>query len=247
MKKPLNRKCYGHISHLRGSRTSPGDHICNMGDQIRATVEVKDKHDRIVVLEKIDGSNVGVAKLHNICIPLIRAGYLAISSQYLHHKLFARWVYKNIERFDGLLNEGERVCGEWMAMAHGTRYKLYHEPFVIFDIMTEDSRICFDTLQKRSKEYDFINPHVLHIGGSLSIEEAMKRLGTYGFHGALDPAEGCVWRIERNELTNRYDTSSKREWIVEALVKYVRLDKEDGKYFMKREEDAIWNWYPKTK
>jgi len=232
--------------HLRGSRTGPRDHICNIGDQIRATVKVKDKHDRIVVLEKVDGSNVGVAKINNVCIPLVRSGYPAISSKYLQHKLFAEWVYKNIERFDGLLSERERVCGEWMAMAHGTRYNLFHEPFVVFDIMTESSRICFDILQKRSKEYEFINPHVLHIGGSLSIEDAMNKLGTYGFHGALDPAEGGVWRIERNELTNRFDTSSKREWIVENLVKYVRLDKEDGKYFMENEKDAIWNWYPKT-
>ena len=41
----------------------------------------------------------------------------------------------------------------------------------------------------------------IHRGGPLSIEAAMKALDTYGFHGASDPVEGAVWRIERNELT----------------------------------------------
>lgn len=245
--KPLNGKCYGHIAHLRGSRTGPGDYICNIGDQIRAIVKVKDKHDRIVVLEKLDGTNVGVLRLEDdYCTPLIRSGYLAISSKYVQHKLFATWVWENIHRFNSLLKIGERACGEWLAMAHSTRYKLSHEPFVIFDIMKDNTRICNDVLQSRTSEYGFTTPHVIHIGGSLSIEEAMKKLGTYGFHGAMDPVEGCVWRIERNELTNKYDNSSPREWRVENLVKYVRLDKQDGIYFKDRNEDAIWNWYPKT-
>jgi len=34
----------------------------------------------------------------------------------------------------------------------------------------------------------------------LSIDEALRRLNVYGFHGALDPVEGAVWRVERNEL-----------------------------------------------
>jgi len=242
--KPLNGKCYGHIAHLRGSRTGPGDHICNIGDQIRAIEKVKDKHDRIVVLEKLDGTNVGVTKLNNVCVPLIRAGYLAMNTKFLQHKLFAQWVYKNIERFDGLLNEGERACGEWLAMAHSTRYKLQHEPFTIFDIMTGNDRICYDILCSRIANYEFTAPHIIHVGGSLSIKSAMEKLGKYGYHGALDPVEGAVWRIERNEFTDRWDTSSPREWIVENLVKYVRPGKEDGIYFAEREEDNIWNWYP---
>ena len=104
--------------------------------------------------------------------------------------------------------------------------------------------LCHDVLQNRVNEYGFITPHVIHIGGPLSIEDAMKKLGKYGCHGAIDPVEGCVWRIERNELTNRRDTSSPREWIVENLVKYVRPDKKDGVYFAEREEDNIWNWGP---
>lgn len=244
--KPLGIKCYGHIAHLRGSRTGPGDHICNIGDQIRATEKIKDKHDRIVVLEKLDGTNVGVAKTSKgCCISLVRSGYMAITSKYLQHKLFCTWVWENYSRFNSLLEIGERACGEWLAMAHGTRYELKHEPFVMFDIMTGNNRICNDILQDRAREYGFITPHVIHSGESLSIKEAMKKLGTYGFHGAIDPVEGCVWRIERNELVDSWNNSGPREWIVQSLVKYVRHDKVDGLYLKERDQDCIWH-FPKN-
>jgi hypothetical protein len=51
-------------------------------------------------------------------------------------------------------------------------------------------------------------------------------LGTYGTYGALDPVEGAVWRVERNDK-------------VDFLAKYVRPDKVDGSYF---EGEPVWNW-----
>ena len=245
-RKPLNRKCYGHIPHLSGSRMiNPGDHRCNIGDEIRATIKPKDRHDRIIVLEKLDGTSVGVGKMDGICIPLVKSGYLATSSKYLQHRLFANWVYENVQRFDKLLNNGERVCGEWLAMAHSTRYKLKHEPFVIFDIMVEDTRVCFPDVIERVSKFGFVTPHIIHLGCPLSVDETMNALGTYGFHGAIDPIEGAVWRIERNELVRKWETFGPRKWIVENLVKYVRPDKKDGIYFREREKDNTWNWYPK--
>jgi hypothetical protein len=47
-----------------------------------------------------------------------------------------------------------------------------------------------------------VTPKVIDRGGPLSIEAAMKAVDIYGFHGASDPVEGAVWRIERNELVN---------------------------------------------
>ena len=63
----------------------------------------------------------------------------------------------------------------------------------------------------------FITPTVLSTGGPCSIEEAMRRLGDHGHHGAVDLAEGCVWRVERRG-------------VVDFLAKYVRHDKVDGRY-----------------
>src|SRR5947209_8622042 len=63
-------------------------------------------------------------------------------------------------------------------------------------------RARYDELIVRVKNVDFVTPTVINRGPPLSIEAAMKALDTFGFHGASDPVEGAVWRIERNELAN---------------------------------------------
>ena len=139
-RKPLGRKNYGHIPHLPGSRLGPGDHKCHEGQARIATLKARDKNDEIFVQEKLDGSNVGVARLGETIFPLGRAGYMASSSRFEQHRHFSNWAYANLERFMAVLRDGERVVGEWLMQAHGTRYKLTHEPFVAFDLMIEDER-----------------------------------------------------------------------------------------------------------
>src|SRR3954451_14610433 len=119
--KPLGIKAYGSICHLPGSRLGPGDHKLNPGQAKILTEKVRDKHDVIIVQEKLDGSNVAVARLDDgSVVALGRAGYPAISSKYEQHRLFAAWVYARLGQFD-FLQPGERLCGEWLAQAHGTR------------------------------------------------------------------------------------------------------------------------------
>ncbi len=57
----------------------------------------------------------------------------------------------------------------------------------------------------------------------------MGHLADGGFHGALDPVEGAVWRVERNALVNP-GRSGERCPVVDFLAKYVRPDKIDGCY-----------------
>jgi hypothetical protein len=223
----------------------PGDHKCSEGQLVIATLKARDKHDRIICQEKCDGSNVGVAKINDQIVPLTRAGYRAETSPFEQHHIFASWALNpaRYERFYGLLTEGERICGEWMAQAHGTRYNLIHEPLVVFDLMTGTERLPFDQFKARVLAYNFVIPNTIHIGGPLSIENAMVLLQVSG-HGAIDPVEGAVWRIERNELINK-GKSSERKWIVDYLVKYVRPDKKDGIYLPEVSGQApVWNWHP---
>ncbi len=58
----------------------------------------------------------------------------------------------------------------------------------------------------------------------------MATLGTYGFHGALDPVEGVVWRVEHRGK-------------VDFLAKFVRPDKVDGLY-LEKGAPIVWNWRP---
>jgi hypothetical protein len=237
--KPLKAKNYGSIPHLPNSRLGSGDHSCPQGQSDICTVKTRDSHDLIIVQEKLDGSNVGIAKVDGKIYALTRAGYEAHTSPYEQHRKFQSWVDSQSTRFDDVLQEGERIVGEWLMQAHGTRYKLPHEPFVAFDIMRGAVRATYSDLESRLRG-KFVLPHLIHKGGAISIEDAMIRLGAFGSHGAIDEVEGIMYRVERNDQIER--NSKERAWKVDFLAKYVRKDKVDGE-FLESQTGAgtVWN------
>lgn len=225
--KPLGHKSYGSIPHLPGSRLGPGDHHCHSGQAKIATQKARDKHDFIIIQEKLDGSNVGVAKLNGQILPLTRAGYLATTSPYVQHHYFAAWVEQNRRRFHDTLNEGERICGEWLAQAHGTKYRLRHEPFVAFDLMAGKDRLSYGQMLDRVYP-NFVTPVIIGYG-PMAVDDVVLLMGSGG-HGAIDKVEGAVWRVERKGK-------------VDFLTKFVHHDKEDGKYLPEKNGTGaeIWN------
>lgn len=242
-RKPLGIKNYGSIGHLPGSRMGTGDHKCHEGQKLIATEKPRDKHDLIIVQEKLDGSNVGVALVKGELFALTRAGYIAFTSPYEQHHHFGKWVLRHAERFRAVLKEGERLCGEWLMQAHGTRYDLKHEPFVAFDLMTGSDRLVYDDFLARVAPGNFVTPYLLHRGKPLAIEEAMRLLKGRGFHGAADEVEGAVWRVERNNLVGK--NTGERRLVVDFLCKYVRPDKIDGSYLPEVSgKPAVYNWQP---
>lgn len=232
MTKPLGIKNYGSIAHLPNSRMGNGDHHCHEGQARIATQKKRDKHDEIIVQEKLDGSNVGIARVEGRIIPLSRSGYHADTSPYAQHHAFAKWVLKDQDRWLSLLKDGERITGEWLMQAHSTRYDLTHEPFVAFDLMVGIERLPYDQFLERTYARGLTVPYLIHRGEPISVQEAMVRLGDYGFHGAKDAVEGAVWRIQR-----------KGE--VDFLCKYVRPEKKDGIYLPEISgKEPIFNWQP---
>lgn len=142
-----------------------------------------------------------------------------------------------------MLKDGERLCGEWLLQAHGTRYQLPHEPFVVLDLMRGNERIVLDELTERVKDYDFVQPRLLHVGSSFSLDAALRAIAVSG-HGALDPVEGAVWRVER------YDKIEQRKggdhaWEVDFLIKYVCPEKQDGIYLpgISDVKEPMWNCF----
>lgn len=228
--KPLGIKNYGHIPHLSGSRVTPADKHCHEGQARIATEKPRDRHDIVYVTEKLDGSNVGVARVGNDIIAIQRSGYLAETSPYEQHHLFAKWVEQNKSRFLYILQDGERVVGEWLAQAHGTRYQLRHEPFVIFDLMIDHEHMPYELMVKRIQNGNFTTPFLVHKGLPIGINAALDRLGKHGQHGAIDEAEGVVWRVERR---GKFD----------FMVKYVKPYKIDGVYLPEISgKELVWNW-----
>jgi hypothetical protein len=231
-RKPLGGKAYGSIPHLPGSRMGPGDHHCHEGQALICTMRARDRHDRVIVQEKLDGSCVAVARIDGRIVALTRAGYEAHTSPWEQHQLFEAWMWRNaFERFDALLLEGERVCGEWLAQAHGTRYQLPHDPFVAFDLVVEGVRAPYDTFVDRMAGANFTTPRLIHDGAPIPVDVVVARLEPSG-HGAVDPVEGAVWRVERRGA-------------VDFLAKFVRRDKADGTYLPEVSGGpAVWNWRP---
>lgn len=230
--KPLGRKAYGSIPHLPGSRLGPADHHIHPGQDTICTAKARDKHDRIIVTEKLDGGNVAIAKVDGKIWALGRAGFPAITSPFEQHHFFDTWVQVGRSKWDAMLAEGEAVHGEWLAMAHGTRYVLDHAPFVAFDLTVGGARVTHDEMTERCAVYGVTTAHVVSDGNPISIQGALARLGDTGQHGAIDPVEGAVWRVERK---GRFD----------FMAKFVRPDKQDGKYLPEISGgEPYWHWKP---
>lgn len=233
--KPLGRKAYGSIGHIHGSRLGPGDHHVHEGQSAICTTAAP-KGTRVTVQTKLDGSCVAAALLDTgELVALGRAGYLARTSNYEMHHMWADWVETNEARFRHVLQPGERLVGEWLAQAHGTRYDLTgREPFVAFDIMTGDRRLTTDEFADRLYEgvwgddEPFATPDTM--SGPLDPLDALNELYDYG----ADEPEGVVYRVE---------TVRRGEWTVDFLAKWVRPDKIDGQYLT---GEAVWNWRPET-
>lgn len=236
--KPLGHKAYGSIPHLPGSRVGPGDYHLHEG-QARILLEKCRPGDLIIVEEKLDGACMAVANIDGEIVPLIRAGYRASDGDHEHLRAFHPWVMERADMFRQLLAQGERVVGEWLAMAHGTIYDHKHTgfaPFVAFDIFRNNERVLRDEFWYRLRS-PFAPPRlafgvrvapVLHQGEACSVADALALLGEYGFRGATEKPEGAVWRCER-------------EGRVEFLAKYVRPDKRDGCYLPTVPGCGIWH------
>lgn len=231
--KPLGFKNYGSIGHLPCSRMGPADHAVPQGMADIATLKTRDRHDRVWVTEKLDGSNCGVAILNGEVVALGRAGYLAQTSKYEQHQLFAAWVRSNEYRFRHMLGDGTRCVGEWLAQAHGTRYELPHEPFVIFDLFLGQQRFPWDEASLAIEFAGFVSPHLLNDGKSpMSAEDAIAKAEAKNIHGA-DSIEGAVWRVER-------------KGVFDFMAKYVKPSKIDGSLLPENSGgEAVWNWRPK--
>lgn len=230
--KPLGRKCYGSIGHLPNSRLGPGDHKVSPGQARICTECVRDKHDTVYVEMKLDGSCVGVALLDGKLIPLNRAGWPCVSSPHEQHRLFDTYVWQNEQQFRTVLREGERIVGEWLALAHGTLYDLeYYPPFCVFDIMAGEQRMLRQAFWARLYQSGLWAAPLLHDGGALSTKDAMSKLdGRLEF--PCDQHEGVVYRVERQGR-------------VDFLAKHVRGDKVDGKHLPEISgKPAVWHWRP---
>jgi hypothetical protein len=207
---------YPKIPHLPGSRTGIRDRDCGVVAAKRL-LEESQPGDTVIVQEKLDGSNVIVSRVDGLLVALGRDGKPCNDSRNTNRRAFAAWLEQNQDRFAWLLNLERLVC-EWLPVAHGTRYALAHEPIVALDFFDAAGiRATLQKLQTKISDSSLRIPHVIHVGNAISLQTALEKLGTHGFHGALDESEGLIYRLERKIK-------------LLMLAKYVRHGKTDGVY-----------------
>lgn len=174
---------------------------------------------------------MAAARIGDEVVALGRAGDLAAQSRNAGRRLWAAWLGEHQERFRAVLQPGERIIGEWLALAHSTRYSLVHEPFVAFDLMREGERLTSVALGRRLRQTGFCTPHEVHRGDAIAVATALTILGEGG-HGATVPPEGLVYRLES-------------ETAVLLIAKHVRVGKVDGSLLEENTgEPPVWNWHP---
>lgn len=217
--KPLGGKGYGSTPHLPGSRLGPGDWHIHEGQARILTQKARDRHDRIIVTEKLDGSCVVVANICGAIVPVTRAGYHAKDSHFEMHRRFAAWVEEREKRFAEILSDGERLAMEWLEVAHGTRYRIpgHDAMAVAFAMLDGKRRLPHDEFRRRIGSVGIVGAAVISDGPPMSQAAALDALGPYGRHGALDPVEGAVWVCERR---GEFD----------FIAKHVVENKVDGSY-----------------
>lgn len=225
-------RLYPKIPHLPNSRTGLADKHIGDGAAKRFLEQCGSK-ETVLVQEKLDGSCVIVTRRSGHLLALGRDGRLCANSINPLRTAFATWLEQNDKRFTWL-KESERLILEWLAVAHGTRYVLPHEPFVVLDFFNaEGLRFSHAHLQQKLAGLELPTPRVLHRGGALALPEALNLLGEYGHHGATDPAEGVVYRLEQESQ-------------VLMLAKYVRHGKHDGLYLADHTGlEEVWNKWKK--
>jgi len=225
--KPTGKKNYGSIPHLSKSKLGEHDKYITEEQEHILTIGTRDKHDTVLVFEKYDGSNVGIAKKNGKIYALTRSGYEANTSPYKQHHLFSDWVSKRKKMFSNILQEGERIAGEWMLQAHGLRYDIMLEPIVFFDLFNANNE------RKSFAEWSEDFPHksmiarLIHCGCAMKVEDLLPKLNakTPRIKSIGEP-EGMIYRVERKGK-------------VDFLAKWVRPDFEAGKYIIGKEESEL--------
>ncbi len=227
MYKPLDKKVYGSIGHLPNSRLGLTDRYVTEGQARIATLKVRDKYDTVVIQEKLDGSCVAVAKVDGVLYPLTRKGNLACASRFPQHCLFYKWAMERADLFQALLNDGERIVGEWLALAHGTRYLILtnEEVFRAFDLFVGDERQTYEVFMNRVAGKLQTVP-LLSYGEPHTPAWCQDHFPISG--AGAETVEGYIWRVERKGQ-------------VDFLAKWVRSDYVPGGLLLSN----IYNWSPK--
>jgi len=200
-------KAFASIQHLPGSKMIDVEDKLLGAEQVKwLTQRRRVSGDMVIVTEKVDGMNAAVFRRDGLLYPLIKKGYDCRANPLPWINAFADFVEENATRFMSVLEEGERICGEWMVKTHTLSYKVPHEPFVAFDIIKDTERLSYLAFRERAATHSFVVAGLVHMGEAIPPEMALKLLGD-GYHGVIGAPEGVIYRYE--DVWRKYIYSGK--------------------------------------
>lgn len=204
---------YPSIPHLPNSKYGKDDKGIHAG-MAQYCISKYRPDTKIIVTEKVDGSNVSIINEDGVIKALSRGGYLAEHSNYEHHRNFASYVNDHYYYLLNRIPQGERVVIEDLTVPHGTIYKNAPRHLVI-DWKLEKGRKLWDDYE------DLLGmPRIKTIYSGLipiSVDDIKKAMPKKGFYKSKEGYEGLVYRVERE---GKFD----------FLAKWVRHDYTPLKY-----------------
>ncbi len=126
---------YPRTPHLEGSRLQPGDH------DLAQTPLAALRGRFVVVEEKLDGANAGIAIGDDGRLRLQSRGHaLTGGPRERHFDLFKRWAGAHTAVLERLCAGGLTIYGEWLYAKHTIFYDALPHYFLEFDVRDGDGR-----------------------------------------------------------------------------------------------------------
>ena len=134
---------YPRTPHLEGSRLQPGD------EDLDAAPLAILRGRYVVVEEKIDGANAGIAIGDDGALRLQSRGHaLTGGARERHFDLFKRWAGAHAAALRALAAD-RTIYGEWLYAKHTVFYDLLPHYFLEFDVRDADGRF-WSTARRRA-------------------------------------------------------------------------------------------------
>ena len=168
-------------------------------DKIFNDFESYFKNKQVVITEKMDGENTSIYK--DMCHAR------SIDSA---HKEYHSWLLNYIRNFQYMLDENERICGEYLFAKHSIYYDSLPSYLMIFSIWNDEHCLSWEDTIKRCKELNLITVPVLYEGiySKENIDKAIQEVSNHN-------GEGIVMRLASEYNYNDFNKS---------IIKYVRAN-----------------------
>lgn len=168
-------------------------------DKIFNDFESYFKDKQVVITEKMDGENTSIYK--DMCHAR------SINSA---HKKYHSWLLNYIRNFQYMLDENERICGEYLFAKHSIYYDNLPSYLMVFSIWNDEHCLSWEDTVKRCKELNLITVPVLYEGiySKENIDKAIQEVSNHN-------GEGIVMRLASDYNYNDFNKS---------IIKYVRAN-----------------------